>query len=673
MKAPSFYLNLLFLIIFINFEIIKPNDYDDLENYDSNNIRGNPNDLSIVSISYELSYDDSSIVKILIKTYYELDKNIKFRAFLKTEDELHEHPLECSNEFVDSIICLSAKNATFDTNKKYFFYYDKKKSGSDLTFDGEGIYEDDKRISLIFKPEVPEDQILYKDNRRFDVENKNYMVSGGHLYITRKSKKLLQKPKNGFNKYFHLNNLIPHAGVGDYMPEGILISYKEAIRRGYKIVDADLVFTKDKIPVIAHGTDLEKMSNGRGELTEKTLEELEQLDFGSGFSDKYRGEKILKFEDLLKLCKENGIILDLDLTHSDYNKYFNETNEYIKIILDLVEKYEMVDSIFFNESRPEVIEKFISMNKELTFSICCMNERQNIEKIKDKFNNTKMVIYNMGLLMNGNTINEETVKYGLSLGKKIKAAKIDDLKFANKVVSWGVSFICTNKLHPFMMKNEKEEPIIANCTMSDTDEGTSECEIDEDYNLIDNEEYSIYYSKNIYNISEDIVETPIGEFKYIDTNVLDEFYYEIKQFDFKNGIIILNTSNIIKKGEKITGRVGPTYDNVAECFIFNFICQGNGNHMIDCIINKNDPEKVPYDGEYKIYSLEGYSLNPDQVYNKMNYRRFMRRLKICICLIIVTVIIIGVIIYVVKIRNGDQFRFIRIKENSYMPDNNLFR
>ena len=673
MKASSFYLNLLFLIIFINFEIIKPNDYDDLENYDSNNIRGNPNDLSIVSISYELSYDDSSIVKILIKTYYELDKNIKFRAFLKTEDELHEHPLECSNEFVDSIICLSAKNITFNTDKKYFFYYDKKKSGSDLTFDGEGIYEDDKRISLIFKPEVPEDQILYKDNRRFDVENKNYMVSGGHLYITRKSKKLLQKPKNGFNKYFQLNNLIPHAGVGDYMPEGILISYKEAIRRGYKIVDADLVFTKDKIPVIAHGTDLEKMSNGRGELTEKTLEELEQLDFGSGFSDKYRGEKILKFEDLLKLCKENGIILDLDLTHSDYNKYFNETNEYIKIILDLIEKYEMVDSIFLNESRPEVIEKFISMNKELTFSICCMNERQNIEKIKDKFNNTKMVIYNMGLLMNGNTINEETVKYGLSLGKKIKAAKIDDINLANKVVSWGVSFICTNKLHPFMLKNEKEEPIIASCTISDTDEETSECEIDEDYNLIDNEKYNIYYSNNIYNLSEDIIETPIGEFKYVDTNVLDEFYYEIKQFDFKNGIIILNTSNIIKKGEKIAGRVGPTYDNVAECFIFNFICQGNGNHMIDCIINKNDPEKVPYDGEYKIYSLEGYSLNPDQVYNKMNYRRFMRRLKICICLIIVTVIIIGVIIYVVKIRNGDQFRFIRIKENSYMSDNNLFR
>ena len=673
MKIPSISLNILFIIIFINFQILKSNDYDDLENYDSYGFRENINDLSIVSISYELSYDNSSIVKVLIKTYYELAKNIKFKAFLKTEDELHEYSLECTNEFVDSIICLSAKNITFNTDKKYFFYYDKKKSGSEITFDGEDIYEDDKRISLIFNPQVPEDQILFKDNRRFDVKNGNYMVSSGHLYITRKSKKILSKTKNGFNKYIQLNNFIPHSGVGEYMPGSILISYKEAIRRGYKIVDADLVFTKDKVPVVAHGTNLESISNGKGDLSEKTLEELKQLDFGSIFSERYREEKILKLEDLLKLCKENGIILDLDLAHVDFDKYFKDTNEYIQIILELIEKYGMLNSMFFNDARPDVIEKFISMNKELSFSICCMNERPNIEKIKDKYKDTKMIIYNMGMLSAGKTINEETVKYGLSLGKKIKAAKIDDLKFANKVVSWGVSFICTNKLHPFMMKNEKEEPIIANCTMSDTDEGTSECEIDEDYNLIDNEEYSIYYSKNIYNISEDIVETPIGEFKYIDTNALDEFYYEIKQFDFKNGIIILNTSNIIKKGEKIAGRVGPTYDNVAECFIFNFICQGNGNHMIDCIINKNDPEKVPYDGEYKIYSLEGYSVNPDQVYNKMNYRKFMRRLKISIFLIIVAVIIIGVIIYVVKIRNGDQFRFIRIKENSYMSDNNLFR
>ena len=111
----------------------------------------------------------------------------------------------------------------------------------------------------------------------------------------------------------------------------------------------------------------------------------------------------------------------------------------------------------------------------------------------------------------------------------------------------GVNFICTNKLYPFLIKNEKEEPIIVVFSLSDTDENTSECEIDDEHNLIDNEIYNIYYSKNIYNISEDIVEEPTREFKYLDTYLLDELYYEINSFDFKNGKIKLNTSNIVKK------------------------------------------------------------------------------------------------------------------------------
>jgi len=223
------------------------------------------------------------------------------------------------------------------------------------------------------------------------------------------------------------------------------------------------------------------------------------------------------------------------------------------------------------------------------------------------------------------------------------------------------------------MKNEKEEPIIAACTLSDTDEDTSECDIMGDHDLIDNEIYNVYYSKNIYNVSEDIVETPIGEFKYIDTNLLDELYYEIVYFDFKNGNIRLNTSNVVKKGEKIMGRVGPAYDNVAECFIFNIVCQGNGNHMVNCVVNKNDPEKVLYEGDYKIYSLEGYSLNPEQVYNKINYQKHMKRFKIITCIIIIVVIILVAAIYFIKIRAEGNYRFIRIKENSYMSDNYLFR
>ena len=178
------------LILFLSINQIKAGDFDDFESFENYGYNEDPNSLNIASISYDLTYDETSVVKVTIKTYYELSQNVKFKAFLKTDDELHEHILQCQNEFVDLISCTTSKNITIDT---------KKKSGSNITFDGEDTFEDENRISLIFSPVIDDGQILYKDHRTFDVKNDNNMVSGGYLYITKKSKKVLQERKN-FNK-----------------------------------------------------------------------------------------------------------------------------------------------------------------------------------------------------------------------------------------------------------------------------------------------------------------------------------------------------------------------------------------------------------------------------------------------------------------------------------------
>jgi hypothetical protein len=140
------------------------------------------------------------------------------------------------------------------------------------------------------------------------------------------------------------------------------------------------------------------------------------LDF---YYDKYKNEKILTFEELLKFSKDNNIIIDLDLYHLDYKRYFNNTDDYVKIIIDIVEKYDMFNSIIFNDGNNIFkLLKLTKFKKDIAISISQMNEKKSIEKIKDKFNESKIIIYNMGNLLYGKTINKETVKYGLSLKKK---------------------------------------------------------------------------------------------------------------------------------------------------------------------------------------------------------------------------------------------------------------
>ena len=132
------------------------------------------------------------------------------------------------------------------------------------------------------------------------------MISSGYIYFTKKKKKILNNLKNGFNKNIELNNYISaYKTLEEYRS---ITSYKEAIKQGFHIVDADILFTKDKIPVICHENKLEKISNGKGLLSSKTLKELKQLDF---YYDKYKNEKILTFEEFLKFSKDNNIIIDL--------------------------------------------------------------------------------------------------------------------------------------------------------------------------------------------------------------------------------------------------------------------------------------------------------------------------------------------------------------------------
>ena len=220
----------------------------------------------------------------------------------------------------------------------------------------------------------------------------------------------------------------------------------------------------------------------------------------------------------------------------------------------------------------------------------------------------KKIILSVGEITSENSLNEDTIRELSSLGYKIKVGPVDERNYAEKIESWGVNFITTKNLPPFLIESDKEEPIIVRCVPVDDEH--SECEIEDDYILKDNEWYNIYYSENIYNLSQDIDISPLGDFQYVDTNILDELYYKVNKFSFDRGIINLNLSKILKKGEEIYGVVGPDYNNVAECYKYNFICEGNNSFTVDCQIKKEEEGKVEYKGvNYGIYSLEDYSLN----------------------------------------------------------------
>ena len=80
------------------------------------------NNINIESITYELTYNNYSVVKVVIKTYDELENDVLFKAYLKSEEENKEYVLNCYSTFYDIIECYSKKNEVFNIFIIFLFY-----------------------------------------------------------------------------------------------------------------------------------------------------------------------------------------------------------------------------------------------------------------------------------------------------------------------------------------------------------------------------------------------------------------------------------------------------------------------------------------------------------------------------------------------------------------------
>ncbi len=111
-----------------------------------------------------------------------------------------------------------------------------------------------------------------------------------------------------------------HKGVDCECPENTMSAFRCAIMQGYDVIELDLEFTKDKKIVVLHDNCINRTARKNdGSLIEKkisinniTYEEVLQYDFGIRFAEKYRGERIPLFEDVLKMAAEANIRLKID-------------------------------------------------------------------------------------------------------------------------------------------------------------------------------------------------------------------------------------------------------------------------------------------------------------------------------------------------------------------------
>lgn len=154
-----------------------------------------------------------------------------------------------------------------------------------------------------------------------------------------------------------------HRGFNTIAPENSLPAFGAAVALGAQEIEFDLLSTKDGVLVLSHNNELEQSSNGLGNITDHTYEELLNYDFGEKFSDKYKGLQISTFEQILKKFGGQAI---MNVHLKDEGVPCSE--EKIRNMVDFVRRYDCAKHVYFMLQLDEDIRKFKQIAPEI--SVC---------------------------------------------------------------------------------------------------------------------------------------------------------------------------------------------------------------------------------------------------------------------------------------------------------------
>ena len=107
--------------------------------------------------------------------------------------------------------------------------------------------------------------------------------------------------------------IIAHRGASTKAPENTLPAFKKAIELGAGGIELDVQLSSDGYLVVIHDEKVDRISDGKGLVKDKTFAELRNLDFGGWFSKEFEGVRIPLLEEVLELFADWNGMLNIEI------------------------------------------------------------------------------------------------------------------------------------------------------------------------------------------------------------------------------------------------------------------------------------------------------------------------------------------------------------------------
>ena len=132
-----------------------------------------------------------------------------------------------------------------------------------------------------------------------------------------------------------------HRGASHLAPENTLAAFRAAKAVGADGVETDIRLTRDGQLVLRHEDAVDLTSNGRGNISEMTFEELKRLDFGAWYGKEFAGEAIPSLAEFLEAAKA----LDFQVLNLELKPFACDSRLFVQLTADTILRSDAADRV----------------------------------------------------------------------------------------------------------------------------------------------------------------------------------------------------------------------------------------------------------------------------------------------------------------------------------------
>ncbi len=224
-----------------------------------------------------------------------------------------------------------------------------------------------------------------------------------------------------------------HRGNSSVAPDNTLPAFEAALAAKSDLVELDYYHSADGVPVVIHDSILDRTTNAEEVLGQpklvvgnQRLEDLQKLDVGSWFDDKFAGARLPTLLQSLAVIQPRSVTL-IERKAGD-----------APALVRLLQEQKLLEQVVVQAFDFEFVAACRRLSPTLALGALC-GKTANIEQIKAAADTGADLI-----VWNHEKLGREQVDHIHQLGKKAWVYTVDDPARARLLVSWGIDGIITN-------------------------------------------------------------------------------------------------------------------------------------------------------------------------------------------------------------------------------------